>query len=789
MRTDPRLGLPVPYEPGVGVGGNAGAASGSLRRDVREYIGIVRRRWWLIAVVCAVSLGPTWWRVKDRIPTYSAEVLLQQRQVESIGMMNPLGLAKRDFGAQAEIIRSRSVIKLVVESLGLQLKLRERQNELTRVVGQLDVGEGRRNGPYVLTREGATLSLSMAETGRPISTAGLNDPIQGIGFRLLLADPDVATQPIEFAVWNLDAAIRSLQRAIRVEPGKGGSLLRIVYSDPDRRHAAAVVNAVATSYQDYRARSAREEASRRQTVIADQLAELSDTLRLVEGLLEGYQQRQELIVDPEAEGSALFAARLATETEIRQYRFDITLLETLLEGLSSTQQSQGSMARAAALVPAGQALHARLQTLEAERSRLTASRFGFTSKDPRVEALDSLIANVRNDVRVATQQTLELTRSRLGEAESRLGQLRFKGGVLPQVNTELARYEQKVNAVNRVFDMLVNKYYEAQIAEGVEVGDITLIDAAAVPQWPDPSNTGLFLFSALLFGLIVGGAGTLVLDQMDSTVRHAGDAERATLLEVLGEIPHLRTTRNASEGTLRGKEAMRALRTNVRFAPGELRTLGITSSEPSEGKTTTAANLALSFLELGKRTLLIDADLRRPTLHKNLEVDLAPGLADVLKGQASLQEAIKRSGLVDGLHVLPAGAPVPGAPELIASDGFVRLVKELRNSWDVVVIDTPPVLAAADSVEIARAVDGLLFVVRANQTDEDKLKKAVERLRRVNAPLVGLVLNGVRKGEGNYEYDAYYYAERREDSQPPRRLVRGAGGKQPTSTGSRSARQ
>jgi Mrp family chromosome partitioning ATPase len=120
---------------------------------------------------------------------------------------------------------------------------------------------------------------------------------------------------------------------------------------------------------------------------------------------------------------------------------------------------------------------------------------------------------------------------------------------------------------------------------------------------------------------------------------------------------------------------------------------------------------------------------------------------------------------------------VAGAPELIASDGFVRLVKELRDSWDVVVIDTPPVLATADAVEIARAVDGLLFVVRANQTDEDKLKKAVERLRRVNAPLVGLVLNGVRKGEGNYEYDAYYYAERSEDSQPPRQLVHGAGEK------------
>jgi uncharacterized protein involved in exopolysaccharide biosynthesis len=425
------------------------------------------------------------------------------------------------------------VIAPVVASLGLQFNLLDRRDEWGSIYGELEADPTAPASAFVLTKDGEMLVLTSLAAGDTLATSNADEPIEGPGFRLRLADPSAVQIPIRFSLWRRQGAIESFQRRIKVEKGKGAGLLRLGFTDPDPRRAAAVVNAAAESYRDYRARTARDAASRRRTVIADQLVELADSLRAVESLLLGYQQSQELL-DPDAEGGALFSARLQTENEIRQLRFEEGLLQSLIVGLRSAEASGSSeglgeiMTRASEIFPAGQALHSRQQQLEMERSRLTASRFGFTSQEPQVQVLDSLLASARNQMRVAAEQSLDLLRSRLASAEERHGQLRYEVGVLPSRGAELGRYQQKVDAVQGVFDMLVNKYFEAQIAEDVEVGDVEVIDAATVPRRPDPSTVGFYLFAALLVGFVVGGAGAIVIDKMDTKVRTAPDATRVT---------------------------------------------------------------------------------------------------------------------------------------------------------------------------------------------------------------------------------------------------------------------
>ena len=762
---------------GNGVGEADQWAERRLRREVWQYVALLRRRWWLLVVSCAITVGLAWWSQRDDLPHYTAQALLQQKSGASAIPLFGIGTgggSRMDFGTQAEIIRSRSVIVPVVASLGLQLRLINRRDEWTDIVGKLEVDPNPPGRAYALIREGETLVLSRLRNGDKIATAYAGEPIEGPGFRLWLADPRAAEIPIHFSIRRAQRTIELFQRRVKVERGKGPDLLRLGFTDPDPRRAAAVTNTVAESYQSYRARAARESTSRRRTVIAEQLVDLADSLKVAENLLLDYQQSQELL-DPGAEGSALFSARLQTENEIRQFRFEEGLLQSLIVGLRSAQASGSSagldeiMTRASEIFPAGQALHGRQQELEAERSRLTASRFGFTSQEPRVQVLDSLLASVQNQMRVAAEQSLDLLQSRLASAEERIGQLRYEVGVLPSRGAELGRYQQKVDAVQGVFDILVGKYFEAQIAEDVEVGDVEVIDAATAPLSPDPSNLGFYLFAALAVGLLVGSVGAIATEKLDPTIRNSWDAARATQLEILGQIPRLGRLTNGSEAAREGQEALRLIRTSIRFAGPSTQVLAVTSSEPSAGKTTTAANLAMSFASQGLKTVLIDADSRRPVVHETMSVPRNPGLTDVLTGDVRLEEAIKQAPISDSLHILPSGTRTERAPELIATDRFSDMLRQLRSEYESVIIDTPPILAVADAAVIGTLVDGTVVVARANQTNEEGLAAAVDRLRRVNAPILGIVLNAVPKGGApGYGYGYYSYDYHEPNEGPPK---------------------
>ena len=242
-----------------GVGAAGGPDAKHLRRDVQHYIDLLLRRWWLILASCLVTVGMTWWKQKDRIPVYTAEALLEQRAGAAVApLLGPALGRSGDFGAQVEIIRSRSVIGPVVESLGLQLRLPERRAEWMDLVEKLEAEPNPPGRVYILTEERGTLVLSRARDGETIATAQPGEPIEGPGFRLWLADPGVARVPIQFSVRRAQGTVESFQGRLKVEMGKGPGLLRLGFTDPDPRRAAAVVNAVAESYQRYRGRVARD---------------------------------------------------------------------------------------------------------------------------------------------------------------------------------------------------------------------------------------------------------------------------------------------------------------------------------------------------------------------------------------------------------------------------------------------------------------------------------------------------------------------------------------------------
>jgi polysaccharide biosynthesis transport protein len=737
-------------------------------RQVLEYLEAVRRRWWLIAGAALLGLVGAWWNVQNQVPMYTAEVLLEQRHEAPVVGLGLAGGRSPDFVSQLETIRTRAVMSEVVQRVGLQLNLRGHQAARSQIVAGFEIDDDRRSGPYTIVLRNGELRLLAGEDpeeGELLGTASPDEWIEGPGFRLRLADAEaLREEPLRFSVQDHQAAVERLRRQVTVEPGRAPSLVRIGFRSQDPEMAAQVANAVAESYQAYRSRAGKELAGRRMEAIADQLVALADSLDGAQAAVVDYQRNAQLM-EPGYEGSRVMETVLGTENELRTLRFHEGLLSSVVAGL----QGEGDIPDESLdriltlgndLVPGGEALHRRLQDLKMDRARLTASRFGRTQGDPEVEVVDSLIGSTRRQIRSAAEQGLEHLRVRINAAEGRLAEARANMSTVPAQTAELAQLRQRADAVQQVVDALVDRYYEAQITEAVEAGDIAVIDPAVVPLSPDSSPTRVMLLAGLIAGVMLGTFGAFGLEYMDLRVRGSEEAQDITGLPLFGMIPKLKAPARDPVSAAIAREAFRSVRTNLNFAqPTGDRLLAVTSATPREGKTTVAVNIAVSLAEQdgAGSVLLVDADLRRPQVHHSLGLPRTPGLSECLTNGGRLEGTVRESPLHRNLHVMSAGGAVPNPSELIASPRFSQLLEHLRTEFSYIVVDTPPLLAVTDGLVIAKEVDGTLVVVRANGVDRDAVANAVAQMRQVGAPLLGVILNGVetKSRDGRYGYNYY----------------------------------
>lgn len=293
---------------------------------------------------------------------------------------------------------------------------------------------------------------------------------------------------------------------------------------------------------------------------------------------------------------------------------------------------------------------------------------------------------------------------------------------------------------------------------------VTVTDQATLHTDPVSPRVVLNLVVAALIGLIIGIATALARDILDRTVTTVDHVKETSHAPVLASISVDREIKKSPLLTDLGSfaqrtEAFRLLRTNLQFLDldQQPRCLVISSAVPSEGKTMTATNLALALAQAGRRTLLIDGDLRRPRVARQLGVDGAVGLTTVLVGATSIDDAVQVHE-PSGLHVLTSGARPPNPTEILQSRVTQDVLTELIDRFDIVIVDAPPLLPVADASVLATLADGVILVVRHGKTTRDQLEQAVRRLEQVGARLFGVVVNLVpKRASGDYYY--YYYEE------------------------------
>jgi len=371
----------------------------------------------------------------------------------------------------------------------------------------------------------------------------------------------------------------------------------------------------------------------------------------------------------------------------------------------------------------------------------------------QIEANQKILTGLNN------QAALESNATRLNDLNARISTLQTK---IDSWQTNYANLSAILNGTQNLF--------------------LTVLVPANEPNTPFSPNVSQNVLFAGIIGLVLAVAAILLLEYLDDTIKDGDSVQRVLNLSTLGAITRISGIRNASDHLIALTEprapiteSYRVLRTNLRFTGLENPSgaLLVTSAGPGEGKTTTAVNLAIVMAQSGRRVILLDADLRRPTVHSYLKLSNNVGLSSLFIEDASTPDQIMQDTTVEGLRVITSGPLPPNPSELLDSKVMIELLKTMRAQSDMVIVDSPPLLAVADATIIGSRCSGAILILDAGKTRTDIAKRAVERLRQTNVRVFGVVLNklSLRRMSGYYSSYYYYYNygnDKRKGNEKPR---------------------
>jgi capsular exopolysaccharide synthesis family protein len=583
------------------------------------------------------------------------------------------------------------------------------------------------------------------------------------------------------------AIAEQLRGAITVQPtNKDANVLMISYTGPDSQLARDIPNAVAHAFVHRRMELDQGGAVQRMDYLRRQRATLAADVADAEAAIRAYLEK-EGIAGVSEEQQALQSQLLSlqsTKRELQSKREDIAraLLplrgtdtlkarDLFLEKLLTTEAFQRSG------IATAEVTH--YQTLLQQRADLITKRVP-TSRD--VLDLDKSIRQSQDDIRRSTETFLSNIAQELAALQPRIDAIQAALKKVPEQTIEFEKLERNRRIVEEMITLVEGQLKDAEIQAAVTDSTASVLDEAINPAQQDGSSTTLIYAVGMFSGLLVGVIVAFMRDWLDTTVRTEQDLAAIVGVAVVGTIPNLQQQARSvgfrlppppggDEKPATGREyqtpaaeAYRTLRTNLNYLtpPRPPHVLVITSALPGDGKTTTAVNLAVTLAHQGQRVILIDAETRRGTVHDLFGIPPAPGFFDLMYGQASPGECIRRVEMEGGgtLDVLPLGsAPSVNPADLLVAGRLQPLFERLRPQYDYVIIDTPPLNLFTDGALIGAHADALLLVARADKTDRDELRYAVQQLRNVNVTLAGTILNDVefrRSSRYRMGYGYYY---------------------------------
>jgi succinoglycan biosynthesis transport protein ExoP len=566
-------------------------------------------------------------------------------------------------------------------------------------------------------------------------------------------------------------------------------IIEIHYNSTDPQLAASVVNTLAATYVEQNFKTKFESTMQASDWLSKQLVDLQMKVETSQEKLVRYQKEHEILGTDEK-------TNIITE-KLDELNREMTAAESdrmQKEAVYRQTQSSDPEVVAAAIIAdtTGSAASTVSNLLDKLRDQQASIRIQiadlgtqFGPSYPKIAQLNNQVKEIDRQLQAETEKAVDHLKGLYLAALQRENMLqgsfdkqKQEANKLNESAIEYSILKRDLDSNRTLYEGLLEKLKEAGVTAGLRSNNFRIIDAARVPTAPSEPNIPRNLSFALVLGVISGVGLAFLLENMDNTVRTPEQAQAVSALPSLGMIPlgsksgnhgpaGKRLTLTASKEVVETvtlvrpqsqmAESYRALRTSLLLsnlgAPPKV--IMVTSARPQEGKTTTSINTAIVLAQKGVRVLLIDADLRRPSVHKTLGMGPRSGLSNVLTGSATVQQTITTSPILANLFIMPAGTPPPNPAELLASANMKDLVAELRQQFDHIVIDTPPTLSVTDAVVLSPRADATILVIRSGQTTKQALRRARDILMQVNAHVAGVLLNAVDLTSPDY----YYYYE------------------------------
>jgi capsular exopolysaccharide synthesis family protein len=766
---------------------------------LRDYLVVARRHKWLVAAAGLMGLALAAFFVSREAPRYRAAASLQltEERQRLTGGLDAAAAGSPAWGwgvdnilSQIQVLKSRGVLEQVVTDVGLQLQ--PLAPELTRaVLRPMHVPDVQRTD---------TLHMAFADDGVRIrsrtgtAAAAFGETVEVDGIHLaVLSRPNVG----EAAVLVLPRRIvtERLMEGLQARQREKTTVVDLEFIDHDPVLAQQVVNSTAATFQAFSARAAQQQSRRRREFLEEQLGGTQILLEEAQLALSRFRERE--TVYSSREKLAAQQAELM-QLEIRRGELDAdrrmlaSLLGTLQQEATSDRAPLQTLIASPALAgsPVVAQLTSQLMVYEATLDSLRSGPWASAESNPDVQRLQAQIATTERRLTDAVRSQLGTLTARIAALDDLRSRSTTALQLLPSVEAEEMRLAEQADGIRTIAEQLREELQRARIAEAVEAGPVEILDLAIVPDLPLGRGRLRKVIFGLMLGVLVGGTGAYMLENMNTSIRRREDLEEHLQVAGLAVVPQfagdrLSRLRRFAGGVQRralpgrsaartngahlvtvgshdaaGAEAYRTLRTNLLFsqAAHELRLIVVTSATPGEGKSTTAANLAVSFAQNGLDVLLIDCDLRRPRLHEFFGLERQPGLTELVLGRAKSGQVLCATR-TEKLTVLPSGTLPPNPSEFLGSGRMREVLDEFKQRFEMVILDTPPLLAAADAAPLGAVSDGVVFVIRAGATDRKAAQFALRQLDNVGARVLGAVLNDPNaeaEQYGTYNYSSYY---------------------------------
>jgi len=729
------------------VSGHADASQSEEIIDIGQYWRTIKRAKWGIIFITLCSLFVGAYIASQAVPIYKASSKIladpQAPNADRNEQYIATALVFLYYETQYEIIKSRNIAEVVVDKLGLieQYKKDQRENKAKKP-----------SGFAVSVREFKT-EISALFSSQPTTNKKKAAPLSDYDIKIMLAS--------------------AIQSKIEVSGGKQSQIINISYTSDDPQEAADIINAISDAYIQYGLESRLGDVKNTEAWLSDQYAQLKDKLQLSETKLSQYRSQQGL-VDTEQQ-------RRIGNSQLQSLNNELIRAQTKLSSAEEQYLAVKNVDRnSKAFYSLGPVLQNRtisdMVQNEAQLSQRVNELFErYGEKHPKMIAARSELNSSKGNLQVEVQKVVQniekqykLSKLQVTNITKLIAKSRNDIQSLQTENFSLVSLEREVENNRRIYENFQVSLMEATGKSEYNKSNVHIIDRATVPKAPFKPNIKLIVILAGVFGLFFGVVLAFVREALDNTFKTPDAVEEKLKIATLGITP---VVKKGNKSVIPEKqylddsmspfaESINTIRTGLLFSniDNPPKTILVTSATGSEGKSTMAMNLAAAYSNLGK-TLLLEVDLRKPSVAKNLGIESKQGLTDLMAGSVATFSDIVHKDNNGHLSIITCGAIARNPLELLSSAKFEQTLALLAKQFDHIILDGPPTLPVSDSCILANKVDGVVFAVKAEDTRIKVAKEAVTRLQKLNANIIGAVLTVAEPNKMSYYGDHYYSGE------------------------------